>query len=238
MWIMAHRGNFNNGYDLAPDSLAAFRKCVELGCVDFIETDVQITKDGQVICLHDNYLKRFTDCRSYAGDEGYVINFTREELRKFRLKTTDGKVTGEQIPTLEEVLTGAARQGLVQPRQMRQRRRGHRQGLRGRQTLQAVWTGCSSMSEPTATEPLGWPVRSSREIIAPHANNASALAAMSAFAPVYMIQTSTGYVNSAWISSLNAKGLSVSNLARSTRARPSATATPSRWTASSPRACA
>ena len=30
-------------------------------------------------------------------------NFTREELRKFRLKTTDGKVTGEQIPTLEEL---------------------------------------------------------------------------------------------------------------------------------------
>lgn len=59
----------------------------------------------QVICLHDNYLKRFTDYSSYAGDEGYVINFTREELRKFRLKTTDGKVTGEQIPTLEEVLT-------------------------------------------------------------------------------------------------------------------------------------
>lgn len=105
MWIMAHRGNFNNGYDLAPNSMAAFRKCVELGCVDFIETDVQITKDGQVICLHDNYLKRFTDYSSYAGDEGYVINFTREELRKFRLKTTDGKVTGEQIPTLEEVLT-------------------------------------------------------------------------------------------------------------------------------------
>lgn len=81
MWIMAHRGNFNNGYDLAPNSMAAFRKCVELGCVDFIETDVQITKDGQVICLHDNYLKRFTDYSSYAGDEGYVINFTREELR-------------------------------------------------------------------------------------------------------------------------------------------------------------
>ena len=88
MWIMAHRGNFNNGYDLAPNSMAAFRKCVELGCVDFIETDT-----------------RFSDYSSYAGDEGYVINFTREELRKFRLKTTDGKVTGEQIPTLEEVLT-------------------------------------------------------------------------------------------------------------------------------------
>lgn len=162
MWIMAHRGNFNNGYDLAPNSMAAFRKCVELGCVDFIETDVQITKDGQVICLHDNYLKRFTDYSSYAGDEGYVINFTREELRKFRLKTTDGKVTGEQIPTLEEVLTelrgkvwfnldkcGATT--WTSPRSTRS------------SNAAAVWTGCSSMSEPTATGPLGWPVRSSRE---------------------------------------------------------------------------
>ena len=211
MWIMAHRGNFNNGYDLAPNSMAAFRKCVELGCVDFIETDVQITKDGQVICLHDNYLKRFTDYSSYAGDEGYVINFTREELRKFRLKTTDGKVTGEQIPTLEEVLTE----------------------LRGK-----VWfnldkcgsddvdiakvyevvkrCGCLDRVQfyvGTNSDRAAWLARQEQPgIIAPHANNASALAAMSAFAPVYMIQTSTGYVNSAWISSLNAKGLSVSNL--------------------------
>ena len=206
-----HRGNFNNGYDLAPNSMAAFRKCVELGCVDFIETDVQITKDGQVICLHDNYLKRFTDYSSYAGDEGYVINFTREELRKFRLKTTDGKVTGEQIPTLEEVLTE----------------------LRGK-----VWfnldkcgsddvdiakvyevvkrCGCLDRVQfyvGTNSDRAAWLARQEQPgIIAPHANNASALAAMSAFAPVYMIQTSTGYVNNAWISSLNAKGLSVSNL--------------------------
>lgn len=211
MWIMAHRGNFNNGYDLAPNSLAAFRKCVELGCVDFIETDVQITKDGQVICLHDNYLKRFTDYSSYAGDEGYVINFTREELRKFRLKTTDGKVTGEQIPTLEEVLTE----------------------LRGK-----VWfnldkcgsddvdiakvyevvkrCGCLDRVQfyvGTNSDRAAWLAKQEQPgIIAPHANNAPALAAMSAFTPVYMIQTSTGYVNNAWISSVNAKGLSVSNL--------------------------
>lgn len=211
MWIMAHRGNFNNGYDLAPNSMAAFRKCVELGCVDFIETDVQITKDGQVICLHDNYLKRFTDYSSYAGDEGYVINFTRDELRKFRLKTTDGKVTDEQIPTLEEVLTE----------------------LRGK-----VWfnldkcgnddvdiakvyevvkrCGCLDRVQfyvGTNSDRAAWLADQEQPgIIAPHANNASALAAMSAFSPVYMIQTSTGYVNSAWISSVNAKGLSVSNL--------------------------
>lgn len=211
MWIMAHRGNFNNGYDLAPNSMAAFRKCVELGCVDFIETDVQITKDGQVICLHDNYLKRFTDYSSYAGDEGYVINFTRDELRKFRLKTTDGKVTDEQIPTLEEVLTE----------------------LRGK-----VWfnldkcgnddvdiakvyevvkrCGCLDRVQfyvGTNSDRAAWLAGQEQPgIIAPHANNASALAAMSAFSPVYMIQTSTGYVNSAWISSVNAKGLSVSNL--------------------------
>ena len=177
MWIMAHRGNFNNGYDLAPNSMAAFRKCVELGCVDFIETDVQITKDGQVICLHDNYLKRFTDYSSYAGDEGYVINFTREELRKFRLKTTDGKVTSACVDM-------------------------------GYATLDRVQFYVGTNSDRAA-----WLARQEQPgIIAPHANNASALAAMSAFAPVYMIQTSTGYVNNAWISSLNAKGLSVSNL--------------------------
>lgn len=120
-------------------------------------------------------------------------------------------MTGEQIPTLEEVLTE----------------------LRGK-----VWfnldkcgsddvdiakvyevvkrCGCLDRVQfyvGTNSDRAAWLARQEQPgIIAPHANNASALAAMSAFAPVYMIQTSTGYVNSAWISSLNAKGLSVSNL--------------------------
>lgn len=211
MWIMAHRGNFNNGYDLAPNSMAAFRKCVELGCVDFIETDVQITKDGQVICLHDNYLSRFTDYSSYAGDKGYVSSFTREELRKYRLKTTDGKVTDEQIPTLEEVLLefrgkvwfnidkcGSNDVDIAKVYEVVKR------------------CGCLDRVQfyvSTNSDKAAWLARQEQPgIIAPHANNASVLNTMAAFAPVYMIQTSTGYVNSAWISSVNAKGLSVSNL--------------------------
>ncbi|WP_304582299.1 glycerophosphodiester phosphodiesterase family protein [uncultured Alistipes sp.] len=211
MWIMAHRGNFNNGYDLAPNSMAAFRKCVELGCVDFIETDVQITKDGQVICLHDNYLSRFTDYSSYAGDKGYVSSFTREELRKYRLKTTDGKVTDEQIPTLEEVLLefrgkvwfnidkcGSNDVDIAKVYEVVKR------------------CGCLDRVQfyvSTNSDKAAWLARQEQPgIIAPHANNVSVLNTMAAFAPVYMIQTSTGYVNSAWISSVNAKGLSVSNL--------------------------
>ena len=96
MWIMAHRGNTKNGYELPPNSMAAFRRCVELGCVEFIETDVQITKDGEVICLHDNYLSRFTDYNDYASGKGMVADFTLEELGRFRLKTTDGKVSDQK----------------------------------------------------------------------------------------------------------------------------------------------
>ena len=101
MWIMAHRGNTKNGYELPPNSMAAFRRCVELGCVEFIETDVQITKYGEVIWLHDNYLSRFTDYNDYASGKGMVADFTLEELGRFRLKPTAGKVSDQKIPTLE-----------------------------------------------------------------------------------------------------------------------------------------
>ena len=49
-------------------------------------------------------------------------------------------------------------------------------------------------------------------IIAPHANKEEELTRMAAYSPVYMIQTSTQYAGASWISSINARALSVTNL--------------------------
>jgi len=217
VWIMAHRGNIKGGYELAPNSLSAYRKCVESGCVDLIETDVQITKDGVVICLHDDYLNRFTDYTDNMGEKGYVKDFTYEEIKKYRLKTTDNVVTGDYVPTLEEVLlefrddlwfnidkcsdnsidpTGLAKVYDVVKRCGCLDRVQFYVGNKG--TVNARW-----LSEQELPG-----------IIAPHANSDSELTTMLAYQPWYMIQASTGTLagNIAWLSKVNARGISVSNL--------------------------
>lgn len=211
MWIMAHRGNTKNGYELPPNSLAAFRRCVELGCVEFIETDVQITKDGEVICLHDNYLSRFTDYNNYASGKGMVADFTLEELGRFRLKTTDGKVSDQKIPTLEEVLLEFRGKIWFNLDKC----------MENDVNIEKVYDvvkrcGCLDRVQfyiSSSTDRADWLSRQKPQgIIAPHANKDAVLTQMAAYSPVYMIQTSTAYVNASWISSVNAKALSVSNL--------------------------
>lgn len=217
MWIMAHRGNMKGGYELAPNSLSAYRKCVESGCVELIETDVQITKDGVVICLHDNYLNRFTNYTNSMGTKGYVKDFTCEEIKKYRLKTTDNAITNDCVPTLEEVLmefrgkmwfnidkcsdndidpAGLAKVYDVVKRCGCLDRVQFYVGNKG--SVNARW-----LSEQEIPG-----------IIAPHANNDSELATMLACRPWYMIQASTGTLagNLSWLSTVNARGISVSNL--------------------------
>ncbi|MDE6623725.1 MAG: PKD domain-containing protein [Alistipes sp.] len=219
MWIMAHRGNFKGGYDLAPNSLSAYRKCVELGCVELIETDVQITKDGVVICLHDDYLNRFTDYVNSSGTYGYVKDFTYEEIRKYRLKTTNGVVTSDYVPTLEEVLMelrgkiwfniDKCSDSSIDPAGLEKvydvvKRCGCLDRVQ-------FYVGGSSSGSANAE----WLSRQEVPgIIAPHANTANQLTAMLAHRPWYMIQTSTATLagNLSWLSTVNARGISVSNL--------------------------
>jgi len=55
--VIAHRGASGT----APENtLAAFRRAVEIGA-DMIELDVQLTRDGAVVVLHDDTLERTTD---------------------------------------------------------------------------------------------------------------------------------------------------------------------------------
>ncbi|MFN8577245.1 MAG: glycerophosphodiester phosphodiesterase [Candidatus Sericytochromatia bacterium] len=96
--IMAHRGYD----DRAPENtLTSFRKAYEIGA-NMIELDVHLTKDGEVVVMHDTTLDRTT-----TGN-GEVKNKTLDELKQLDAGIKFNKVfQGEKIPTLDEVLAFA-----------------------------------------------------------------------------------------------------------------------------------
>ena len=91
--VWAHRGA--SGY--APENtLDAFQKAVEMGA-DGIELDVQMTKDGELVVIHDETINRV------SNGKGWVKDYTYEELKKFNFNKTHLEYTKEEIPTLEQV---------------------------------------------------------------------------------------------------------------------------------------
>lgn len=96
--IAAHRG----GAGLWPEaSMLAFRSAIALG-VDFLEFDLHLTADGQVVVIHDPTLDRTTTAR------GAVRDLTLAELASARIRARDGSVTDERVPTLAQLLEVAA----------------------------------------------------------------------------------------------------------------------------------
>ena len=94
----AHRG----GALLWPEnSLLAFRNALALG-VDFLELDVHLSRDGEVVVIHDATLERTTT------GSGPVRERTLAELATLRLKDRGGAVVEERIPTLDQVVALAA----------------------------------------------------------------------------------------------------------------------------------
>ena len=94
-FIIAHRG-YSSVFP--ENTLAAFAGALDIG-VDYIELDVQLSRDGQVIVMHDDSLKRTT------GVDGSPTEFTVEELAGLDAGSWfDASFAGEKIPTLEEAL--------------------------------------------------------------------------------------------------------------------------------------
>ncbi|MBN1218067.1 MAG: glycerophosphodiester phosphodiesterase [Anaerolineae bacterium] len=94
--LIAHRG----GSDLAPENtLAAFRQAIDLG-VDWLEMDVQMTRDEALVVIHDETVDRTTN------GTGRVADLTLAELRLLDAGN------GEQVPTFEEVLVAAQDAGV------------------------------------------------------------------------------------------------------------------------------
>lgn len=89
----AHRG-FSGKYP--ENTLIAFEKAVEAGA-DGIELDVQLSKDGEVMIMHDETLDRTTD------GKGPLVSYTCEELQKFDASYIyRGQMGFNKIPTLRE----------------------------------------------------------------------------------------------------------------------------------------
>lgn len=91
--VCAHRGA--SGY--APENtLVAFQKAMEMGA-DEIELDVQMTKDGELVIIHDETIDRVSDgC-------GWVKDYTYDELLRFNFGKLYPDCGFVKIPTLKEV---------------------------------------------------------------------------------------------------------------------------------------
>ncbi len=89
----AHRG-FSGHYP--ENTMLAFKKAAEAGA-DGIELDVQLTKDGEVVIIHDEKVDRTTN------GAGNVRDFTLAELRRLDASYIyAGKMGVNPVPTFEE----------------------------------------------------------------------------------------------------------------------------------------
>ena len=69
-WLIAHRGA--SAY--APENtVPAFTLAAEQGAT-FVEFDLQLTKDRQIVCLHDNSLERTTDVEDVFPDRYVALS--------------------------------------------------------------------------------------------------------------------------------------------------------------------
>lgn len=93
--IVAHRGA---SHDAPENTLAAFRLAWEQNA-DAIEGDYYLTKDKQIVCIHDANTKRTAD------KELVIAESTLAELKQLDFGSwKDPRFKDERIPTLSEVL--------------------------------------------------------------------------------------------------------------------------------------
>jgi glycerophosphoryl diester phosphodiesterase len=122
--LVAHRGA--SGY--APEhTLASYQLAIEQGA-DFVEQDLQITKDGVLICLHDADLARTTNIKDIFPERAtmrditgqgtprkgwYTVDFTLAEIKKLDAGSwfnqanplaANPKYVKQQVPTLQETI--------------------------------------------------------------------------------------------------------------------------------------
>lgn len=102
--LIAHRG----ASAMAPEhTLASYQLAMDMGA-DFIEIDLQMTKDGVLVALHDDTVDRTTD------GSGKVAEMDLADIKRldagswFNAEKPDrakDEYVGIQVPTLEEIFT-------------------------------------------------------------------------------------------------------------------------------------
>ena len=109
---IAHRGA--SAY--APEhTLPAYELALEMGA-DYVEQDLQLTRDGRLVCLHDATLERTTDVEEVFPERAETVEadgaprrvwpvaaFTLEEVRRLDAGSWFGaEFAGVRVPTLQE----------------------------------------------------------------------------------------------------------------------------------------
>ncbi|HET7558999.1 MAG TPA: glycerophosphodiester phosphodiesterase family protein, partial [Limnochordia bacterium] len=88
MMVVGHRG----AAGLVPENtIPSWERAIALGC-DFIECDVRVTRDGELVIMHDAKIDRTT------SGTGAVAELTLVEIRAVDAGN------GERVPTLSEFL--------------------------------------------------------------------------------------------------------------------------------------
>lgn len=95
--VVAHRGDWRYATE---NSIEGIKNAIKLG-VDVVELDVQQTKDGILILMHDSTLDRTTT------GKGKVKDHTLAEIKKLKLRNGCAIRTAYEIPTLEEAMLTA-----------------------------------------------------------------------------------------------------------------------------------
>lgn len=92
MKIWAHRGCSQ----MYPENtLLAFEKAMNVQGLMGIELDIQLTKDGELVVIHDERVDRTTE------GIGFVRDYTLSQLKKLHIYADDNST--QLIPTMEEV---------------------------------------------------------------------------------------------------------------------------------------
>lgn len=93
MKIWAHRGCSQR---YPENTMLAFEKAASLINLTGIELDIQLTRDGEMVVIHDERVDRTTE------GTGFVKDYTLAEIRKLHIYAGDSPT--QRIPTIEEVL--------------------------------------------------------------------------------------------------------------------------------------
>ncbi len=101
---IAHRG-FSALYP--ENTLLAYQKAIEAGC-DGIELDVQLSRDGELVLMHDENVDRTTDGTGWIKDKTLAELKELEASYEFR-----GRYGINRIPTLREYFELAEPAGIV-----------------------------------------------------------------------------------------------------------------------------
>ncbi|MBQ8344399.1 MAG: hypothetical protein IJY41_04355 [Clostridia bacterium] len=95
IYVAAHRGWCSK---YPENTILAFKRAIELG-VDQLELDVRVTKDGELVVIHDSTVDRTTN------GKGRVRDLTLDELKALDAGIHKGEeFKGEKIPTFTELM--------------------------------------------------------------------------------------------------------------------------------------